>query len=882
MLEFNLDVRGIILCKSFQAQRDIYEKISNTLPINKFVSLQQYVSLSDYDGIFSFKVNTNNNLLKEIKNNNEYISNCMCDSIFYKTLYVVYPKQNKDDRFTEEFWNSIAPFFFITIVHSKFCSADFNYREKYRQAIIEEINQIKQQSSINQFKYKVYYSLDLSEYVILWKTKEPAHVLRIIQYLYKYSNLFGYTNTIYALPLGVLNNNRKTDVGKTNFALTVQAVSNSYDDVSSLHKTIINSMKERYNEVESKTFFSLGNDDYLGLFPDVSPAAFLSLHKYFIKDLKLKGAVLSSNAVLAINAYSDEKDDIVQSNFAKNIDSVEEFLNAENIKKKLMSTCSQLKDEFVLLFNDNQTIFEKNSWKTPVLELLILLDNMSKSTVFDDTCFLFIDSAHLFLYYLKHLIKKYDGDKLFYQLTQQEKDIENFIREWEQLANHVVQIDGTLQQTPGYEAINYNISIGIVEYHNAIAQKIISYFTEIEKMELQTNQVPRFASFVVPKMCRNFKTLQCFYDEPGKDSMLFVTIPNSQVYELNHTMMSLTHEISHYCPSCLRLRTVRTKRIILSFSIWVCKEFKIYCNEAIRLCYEMLLSGYDKMTYSGISEDERDYMYATKLILKKVAYIYLNDHDFLNKLHMIYYSQKPDATDSEKISSAAEMKYTAYYMIGNSFSMGEIMSSSAYSGIDNILTLFKEGYADLMMIYVLSLSQTEYLNEWFSNLILVDEQDNTDGIKNNMQRALVVYSTMTKNKVWDYSELKKWISQHKTKMNTKQIELYNLFTKMYSSLLTNQKDGIEYTALLCHEILNVIIDYLSDCYRSIKHVEIKNKDISRMRTDIERSYRQMTDINECGLFSLEFQNILNESRKAILNRWDNREKQPFVFNKVVN
>lgn len=876
MLGNNLDVRGIVLCKSFQAQRDIYEKMHTMLLKEKFTSLQQYVSLSDYEWILSFKVTTGNNLLKEIKYNNKHISNCMCDSIFYKTLYVVYPKQDGEEEFAEKFWDSIEPFFFVTIVHSKFCSADFNYREKYRQLLIDEIRQLKKQSDANQFKYKVYYSLDLSEYVILWKTKEPAHVLKIIQQLYKYSNLFGYTNTIYALPLEFLEQDIQ-NIGKTHFALTVQAVANSYEDVSSLHKTIVDSMKRRYDEVASETFFSLGNDDYLGVFPDVSPAAFVTLHKDFIKDLKLKGAVLSSNTVLAINAYSDEEKYGLQSSLTENINDIKEFVSAKKVKERLEQTCNQLKDEFITVFNNNQAIFAKTCWKKPILELLILLDNMSKSTVFDDTCFLFLDSAHFFLYYLKHLIDKYDGDKLFYELTQQEEYIESFVREWEQLANHVVQIDGVLQQTPGYEAINYNISIGVVEYHNAFAQKIISYFADIEKVELKIDKVPRLSSFVVPKMCRNFKTRQCFYDEPGKDSMLFVTIPNSQVYESNHTMMSLTHEIAHYCPSCLRLRSVRTRRAILSISIWLCRELDVYCNDAIEQCYETLLSGYNEMVYSELPDEERDYLSVTSLILKKTIFIYLNDNEFLNKLYGAYYLQLDNITDSEKITHAAKMRQKIYYMIGNSFAMGEVMSSSVYDAINNILTLFKEGYADLMMVYVLSLNQTEYLNGWFLDFDSIDENDNIDVIENKMQRALVVYATMTKNGVWNYSELKQWIVDNRDNLEGHQAGLYDLFVKMYEHLIANQEEELEYTSRLCYEILNVITDYLNDCYCLIKEIEKNNNNIAQKRYEIRNSYRRMTGIDEGGLFSLDFQNILHESRKAILDRWDNREKEPFDF-----
>lgn len=878
MLGNDLDVRGLVLCKSFQAQKDVYEKMYSKLLNEKFDSLQQYVSLSDYDGIFSFKIRTGYNLLKEIKHNNKVISDCMCDSVFYKTLYVVYPKQGGEGEFAERFWDSSEPFFFVTIVHSKYCSADFNYREKYRQLLIKEIRDLKNKLNNNnanyKFKYKVYYSLDLSEYVILWKTKEPAHVLRIIQQLYKHSNLFGYTNTIYALPTEILENTR--DVGKNNFALTVQAVANSYEDVSFLHKTIVDSMKKRYNEVESTTFFSLGNDDYLGVFPDVSPAAFVDLHKDFIKDLKLKGAVLSSNTVLAINAYSDEDAKDIQSNLTENVDDIEEFANAKKIKEQLEQTCNQLRNEFIAIFNDNQPIFAKISWKKPVLELLVLLDNMSKSTVFDDTCFLFLDSAHLFLYYLKHLIKKYDGEALFYELTQKEKEIEIFVREWEQLANHVVQIDGILQRTPGYEAINYNISIGIVEYHNAFAQKIISFFNAIEEATSPEERVPRLTSFVVPKMCRNFKTLQCFYDKQGKDSMLFVTIPNSQVYETNYTMMFLTHEISHYCPNCIRLRSERVKKIALALSVWICREIGVYSNEVIRLCCEILLKTFDEIDYSDIPYDERSYLAATSLIFKKAVFFLFNRNDFLNKLHKMFFSQVNEASDNDKILKATHMRKQTYYMIGNSFPMGNIVLASVYDVIDDILTLFKEGYADLMMVYVLSLTQTEYLNGFFLDFDFIDAEANNTIIESRMQRAIIVFTTMIKNDKWNYEELKQWVN-NKDDFNGHQKIAYETFIKMFDNWKTNKTEKNDYTHLLSHEILEIVVEYLNDCYDFIRKAEKNNNNILKIREDVVKLFENMTSNNEAGLFSLEFQNTLHESRKSILDRWKNRDTEPFEF-----
>ena len=151
-----------------------------------------------------------------------------------------------------------------------------------------------------------------------------------------------------------------------------------------------------------------------------------------------------------------------------------------------------------------------------------------------------------------------------------------------------------------------------------------------------------------------------------------------------------------------------------------------------------------------------------------------------------------------------------------------------------------------------------------------------------MQRALVVYTTMTRNGVWNYSELKQWIVEHRDKLDGHQAVLYDLFIKMYENLSANYNEETEYTSLLCYEILNVIIDYLNACYCSIKGIEEKNKNISKKRDEIKKSYRRMTGIDEGDLFFWDFQNILHESRKAILDRWDNRKKEPFNFGEVTN
>lgn len=864
MLTEKFDVRCVLLCKTFQAKYDVYDKVFSLLKTSIGDSLEHYVSLGEYDGLFTCQINSDNNLLLEISKNNKIFAEKMADSLFFRPLYLIFPRSDGINK-VDNFWGAEDPFFFVSIVHTNNCCANFKYKTTGRDKIIEIIDKIKKINNWS-FKYRVYYSLDLSDYVILWKATEPAYILGAMKYLHEYTNIVGYTNTIYSLPRKAIDSDTLESSENVKFALTIQAVATSYKSVRDAHERVVSLMNEKHN-VKTNPYFSFGNDDYLGFFSGVTAQEFFDLHKAILKDNYFKDAILSLNTTISIDAYETSKTELTKPHDYCVVD------DPLKMKERLQKDCHNLKECFIKLLSEDLKDLPQLYWKKPIYELLVLLDNMSKSTVFDSVCFLFLDSVHLFYEYLFHLKNvENSNEKLYKALIDKELEIETFIREWEQLADHVVRIDGTFQRTPGYESLNYNMSASIVEYNNAYAQKLIDYFTLIDMKENDGCRVPKLASFVVPKICRRFKTAQLFYDSKSMDSLLFITIPVSQMYESFNIMTSLTHEISHYCSDAVRLRNKRAEALITCVSILVCYQLNVFSNQTIKKCGEILKDLFAKNGFDTNNDSYYlNYLVDIKADLKTNVFKLLNKTENLQKLHSQYCKdyEKYNNTSIDRTSLAIEMKRESSYMLGNP--ADDIGYTTIYEQVEDIASLFKEGYADLMMIYVLSLSPKEYFKAIFSDIGQLDMLDEKGKMSLKFQRVIIVCKSLVDLGEWDENFFDFIVDDFSEK------EYYHMYIKIYDAWLSDEFFDEDLETYFYHkDVIEVIINYLKECYQEIKNREVINNQTDS-RKYIEKAFRDMINGDENSLFSEGYQNVLQHNREKILFRWENRKDSPFLF-----
>lgn len=856
------DIRCVLLCKSFQSKDSFFDEVCTTL--NKTIkgNVTHYITLGEFDSIFTFKLDNMHNVFQEITKCNETLSKSMIES-FYKPLYLVFPKNSeKPDRIIEDFWQSNCAFFFVSTIHTNNCCIDFNYKEKERKnlnkIILDKIN-----NKNYSLKYLIYHSLDLSEYVILWKTNDPASVLSVMEYLYESNCVVGYTNTICAIPRDIDNTEAIENINfeEERFDVTIQAVANSYQEALAVHNRVLSKMEKTYN-VDSYPHFCFGNYDYLCTFDKVTPQAFFDLHNAIYKDLEFKRAILSMNAVLSKESYKNRPQSVKkENNFIISLSPEE-----SRIKTDLTETCKKIKKEFFNFFVENEEILDGFHWRKPLSDLLILLETMSKSTVFDAVCFLFLDNAHFFLYYLKHLKNNclFSGN-FKAEIVSNGIQIDKFIREWEQLAEYVVRIDGTFQRTPGYESLNHNVSSCIVEYHNAYTQCLIDYFSSFDA--IYNNNKMKLASFVVPKMCRHFKTSQWFCANGKKDSMLYITIPMHELYSPFITMTSLTHEISHYCPNSLRLREERINSLIYCTSILICDQLGIGCLEVKKECFNILLELLSCVECSNI-----DMFFLENLSsqLKNSIFCMIDNTETFQRLHDAYCS-KTELDDIESIKLGIKMRRLSSKLLYNN-NLKPNSIANINTQVDDIVHFFKEGYADIMMIYLLSLTPNEYFRAVFADLSLLDFPKDDGKLRMKFQRAIIVCEAIVSIGIWNRADCNAFELSGEEKNN----ELLCLFKKEYTEWLTKNVNEKYFAFYYSKEILLNIIEYLTACLNKIKNLECKYA-LSEKRNIIKNYFNDMVSNSGDGLFSESFHSLLKENRENILNRWHNRDVNPFVF-----
>ena len=902
-----LDVRCILLCKAFQSDYKIFNEFSSALSEEIKGNVENHIALGEYDGVISFKLDDDKNTLKSIANTNKILSEKIKDSIFYRPLYLTFPKSKEIDSLIDRFWECDYSFFFVTIVHTKHCCVGSEYKDKIRDIVIEKIDKIKDKNPIfsePRFLYRVYYSLDLSDYVIVWKSNEPYYVLEAIRYIYETTDIIGYTNTISSIPYKNLKelSDYPFQIGKEKFSVEIKAVANSYNQACYVHKRILDAMtnsdsdnvinKEGETEetIESKktlSYFTFGNEDYLGFFNNITPDIFYRLFTNILKTDKFKDAILSLNTTIAIEGYNE-----TTNNKDFEIDSIEAISSAKKSSEELHDFCVEIKDKIFEFFSENEELINNNQsefhWQKSVSELLVLLENMSKSAVFDGVCFLFLDSINLFYSFLCYLKKKATSEtELRMLFMENELNIETFIKEWDRLSEHVVSIDGTFQRTPGYESLNYNMSASIVEFYNAFTQKIIYYNKCIDDVANENAYLPNLASFVVPKMCRRFKTQQWFFDDRKADSLLFVTIPLSRLYDPFFIITSLTHEISHYCSDALRLRKERLDSFILSVSTLICHKLSLFSNETIIECKKTLTELFKKSDY--FSSSNVYYLIDAKAQIKNCVFALLENTDNLKRIYDKYIHDLK-STDENELSNEQKKIILdshdfALQVCRNSLRMiclpyDKLTSSksgfvSLYSEIDEIASIYKETYADCMMVYILSLSPIDYIKAAFLDISLFEPNHYIGKLCGKFQRIIIVCDSMINIGIWskdDFDEIKELTFEDESYN-----KVYRLFITDFLSWQNDELSNEHSQYYYPDDILKIVSNYLVSCLKKLIMIEKRENNLNSIRKELHDLFESMVFGGKMGIFTDGFLNTIQNNRENILKRWKNKGTNSFKF-----
>ena len=897
------DVRSLIFCKSLLNSSD-YLRSPAVKPQGEDSKFASYVALGDFDGLYVYKVSANEgeNLLETVFSETSRITKTLKGGLFYHPRYIVYryTPGNADEADLNDFWQDEEAnphnFFFATTVYLNHHEIDYDTKEASEQKIIDCINteqrDLLSRGAENKFKYIIYNSLDLSDFVILWKAVNVTPVLHALNTLYADSGVeVGFTNTVCALPYQNLQNQASLDDTKERISqtesvdgMTVRVVSKDYRKLMEIKDALLQlENRNRTNQsLKGRHLFAIGSDDYLGIFDGVDTRI---LYEYAYQMIQLFQAdvgqhIASINTTIGVTCRSPvpgsampEGEDSVpkEMNYPAASNGVSPGTNKESPQSGgelnpatefvgLMDICKRVHDRLVKIAQENSEIFLNHPWINNAIELSNLVMNMSNSHIFDSVCFLVIESMHSFVRWVEEQLKQNADSNYF---TQRLNPLNFYVNGLNQLMDSVVRADGMIVATPGYDPMIYNMPIAIVEYCGAYFKTVSRFFAATDG----TVAPQEVSCLLVPTLCRRIKTLDMFSSNRSENSMQYLEIPVESFCDPFSIITALTHEAAHFYGDKCRRRKSRKEAFVECIAEAICCALGVYTKVSAQFLSATML---DCLRWGETAETPasekilylRDVAFKSQKIV--LAFIQSKSNYVYFRNLYIESLEECERTEEQKTQTDILIEQRVQGLLY------EREERSAVGIVEDIFDLFYEGYADVAMIYTLKMSFAQYLR------MLSSEFKFFEGASVNQKMCALQRIFVVREACKGLEDFQEGLSEEDIAKN----RLEKWKTVVLDDLLYSMEQFDEDYRLYCGEheavrgalnegfypyaVLDTVIDYLQDCLRSLTESVPKGSVLWKSREDALKMYQEIC--NREDYFGKAFQNNLSENRKSILIR----------------
>jgi len=441
--------------------------------------------------------------------------------------------------------------------------------------------------------------------------------------------------------------------------MTIRAVSNDYSALMQVKNKLVQLEDQNLTLADDRGShcFVLGNTDHISFFRGVDDqmlCLYLKALTDRIKDKSLIKAITRIETSIGIN--EDELD--------YNYDCNNQSEKPDPEDKLLLNKASEY---LIKQMNDilqDDTVFDLvcAPWKHTVLELCNQLRHMSNSCIYDSVCFLLLDSVYLFQKWLEQVPCSWkpetDNAKIIL-LKRRAKHINNYVHNWMHLTDIVARALGIVAHMPGYSPALYHMSTAILEFCHSFFSITSAFLRKLGDTSI-TQCRDDIACILIPTQCRRIKTFEDFEEGIDDSKLVNVEIPLELLSNPLKIVTMLTHEAGHrYGLSSLCEREFR----------WECYAGALALHVAEDICIDYKLEKIQELA-CPLPDDTKNYR-LVMTIERCVKHIKTKLSDQLN---------------GYDINAAAE----------------------------DLAYLFKESYADLIMIQLLDCD----FHTYFENIFL--------------------------------------------------------------------------------------------------------------------------------------------------------------------
>ncbi|MEY8388919.1 hypothetical protein AALC17_16840 [Oscillospiraceae bacterium 38-13] len=622
---------------------------------------ETWITLGHFDAMHTYELNLENqNLFQAIHQNNARISTIQRDDRYFYSLYLLSPEDN--DFLCEK----NTPFLAIAKLH-------FAESVNINQAYSDLLKDLDDHAKKYDCAYRAFRTIELSDMILAVTANRLDMLLNFTLTLRVYPNV-GKVYTYVGISYQAVKEQKWLPDEEDQIEMFSMRFSvKDFRPIKSTVRQIVEILGREPGYSVS------GVDDIAVNWPNLESKRLVNLYRnYFLEQKSLPWdqcfAEVTSRVGVSlrnVNSIGGRK---------REGEAERDSREPTKLQKKcdaLLLLCGRIREKI-------REQEETYNWSEPLFQLVNTLARISRTAVLDEFVYIMYAGVDAFLRNVEYRLRRINEEDLSqYQV---------FVEDWAHLMEHIIRIEGQLAHNPELRPILYDIPVAMLEY-------TLSFLKEITDA-LQAADEPNQAEIcflLVPRLCNRIKAEELFpaRANDGLPGLVLVTIPVQSLYDARTVQRALCHEVSHFAGENCRGRDDRKRKYVQSSSALMSKVFfgDVY-PAFIEGIQDRLMRELSGISWLGMNVMRRVvWRWADDLVDNQETYF-----DFIWSV-----LQKSSPSNPPKLNP-------------NDTKLNQIKKAHFSDLLRDLSFLYREIYADICMLHLLPVSETEHIESLIQEL----------------------------------------------------------------------------------------------------------------------------------------------------------------------
>lgn len=693
---------------------------------------------------------------------------------YSQPIYILKEYEDWGERFSsvENFWNTQSAFMAFTRVHLQKSSQ--TELEKAVDSCLTKNEDVIHASDVDIIKegsghlgkktaYLHYRTLEMGDIILVTKSDSAESILSCVKALHNLPEV-GELYTYICLNQNELKQKEPGALSVTSDTIPLVSIRFAVKDVGKSHEVINALSSGKSYAGMDPSYFITGIEDINTIFLNQTSRQLCRILGFFSNHPAFWEAFYGSVTRLGLNEMTEEKKP-----------SAEPKTSDQSEIGRIEDSYQMLRRDFFKLKEDAEWIDE--DWVRPMSELLNCLTNISRDCVMRQICFILLDGMIGVVSYIKDIKREIRKDVL------KTADLRETTEKIAFFMEHSIRMKVELVHQPEIRPLLFDIPANLLEFYVHFTKQCVRYLWKREE-DIEDNDAKDNLLLVIPSVCEKITVEDSLNQEDETRRLLYIRVPMKLIYNPFHVICSLVHEIAHHSGEKTRMRDRRFEYIVDCCALLLTRAIGIKSEKAALYRIRETL--------------DKDFPDKNKKYMKDI-------HTELdNRAGSLY---RNDGLIGEIMTGCALRMKKSDNRAGwlnrqmEGYKIERRMENKEHILLElwEIEELYKEAYADLVMVTLLKLTSQEYMD-----LFLEFDEGNETTFNNQIVRMSLVIMTWDSN----WTKLKEYSGKNSTEIK---ILEYMKAVSNAEMGVTSSFDGWHHQV----EVVMILKRYLRECYEKI-------------------------------------------------------------------